>query len=59
MVLGNFQCQGILLIWILIGQRPTVLAIAVDEDRIIWIFFLLPIVSLLVLSPSGIWVSID
>ena len=24
-ILGNFPCQGILLIWIIVGQGPTVL----------------------------------
>ena len=27
MVLGNFQCQGILLIWLIVGQGATVLAV--------------------------------
>ena len=27
MVLGNFQCRGVLLIWSRIGQGPTVLAV--------------------------------
>ena len=27
MVLGNFQCQNVLLIWIIVGQGPTVPAI--------------------------------
>ena len=27
----NFQCQGILLIWIIVGQGPTVLAVGVGE----------------------------
>ena len=27
MVLGNFQCWGILLTWIIVGQRPIVLAV--------------------------------
>ena len=26
MVLGNFQCRSVLLIWIIVGQVPTVLA---------------------------------
>ena len=28
MVLGEFQCRGILLIWIIVGQEPTVLAVS-------------------------------
>ena len=27
MVLGNFQCRGILLVWIVVGHRPTLLAV--------------------------------
>ena len=27
MVLGSFQCRGILLIWVIIGQGPTVFAV--------------------------------
>ena len=30
MVLGNFQCQNVLQIWIIVGQGPTVLAIGAD-----------------------------
>ena len=33
----NFQCRGILLIWILVGQGPT--ALAVDEGGVVWTFF--------------------
>ena len=29
MLMGNFQCQGILVIWIKIGQGPIVLAVDV------------------------------
>ena len=29
MVLHNFQCSGILLIWIIVEQGPTVLAVGV------------------------------
>ena len=27
MVLGNFQCLGVLLVWIAVGQGPTALAV--------------------------------
>ena len=27
MVLGNFQCRGVLLLWIGVGQGPTALAV--------------------------------
>ena len=26
----NFQCRGVLLIWIIVGQRPTALAVVAD-----------------------------
>ena len=26
----NFQCQGVLLIWIIVGKRPSVLAVGAD-----------------------------
>ena len=28
----NFQCRGVLLIWILVGQGPTVLVVGVGGD---------------------------
>ena len=28
--LVNFKCQGILLVWIIVGQGPTALAVGVD-----------------------------
>ena len=48
-VLGNFQCQGTLLIWIIVGQGPSVLAFG--EDGSCLDIFLLSIISLF-LSPS-------
>ena len=30
MVLVNFQCRGVLLIWIRVGQGPTALAVGAD-----------------------------
>ena len=41
MVLGNFQCQGILLSWVGVGQGPTVLA--VGAGGVVWTFFLFSI----------------
>ena len=46
MVLGSFQCLGVLLIRIIAGHGPIVLA--VDASGV-WIFFLL---SIICLSPS-------
>ena len=39
MVLGNFQCRGVLLIWIIVGQGPV--ALACNRYRIdgLWPFF--------------------
>ena len=48
MVLGNLQCRGVLLVWIVVGQGPTVLA--VGAVGVVWTFLLPSIVSLL--SPS-------
>ena len=27
-MLGNCQCQGVLLLWVIVGQGPTVLAVS-------------------------------
>ena len=32
----NFQCRGVLLIWIIVGHGPTALAVSADGG---WIFF--------------------
>ena len=37
-VLSNFQCPGILLIWIIVGQGPTVLSVGAG-DGCLDIFF--------------------
>ena len=33
----NFQCRGVLLIWKIVGEGPT--ALAVDADGLGWTFF--------------------
>ena len=33
----NFQCQGVLLIWIVVGQGPA--ALAVGTCGVVWTFF--------------------
>ena len=33
----NFQCRGVLLIWIKVGQGPT--ALAVGAGGVVWTFF--------------------
>ena len=47
----NFQCRGVLLIWIRVGQGPT--ALAVGAGGVVWTFFLSSIVSLFFLPFSG------
>ena len=41
----NFQCRGVLLIWIKVGQGPT--ALAVGAGGVIWTFFLSSIISII------------
>ena len=43
MVLSNFQCRDILLVWIIIGKEPTVLA--ADADGVVWTLFI-PLICL-------------
>ena len=47
MVQGKLPVQGVLLIWIRVGQGPSVLA--VGSGGVVWTFFLL---SIICLSPS-------
>ena len=47
----NFQCRGVLLIWIIVGQGPTALAMGAGGGCLV-IFFLSSIISLVFLSPS-------
>ena len=44
MVMVNFQCRGVILIWIIVGQGPTMFA--EGADGVVWIFFLSSITSL-------------
>ena len=37
MVLGSFQCRGVLLLWHMVGQGPAVLA--ADAGRVGFFFF--------------------
>ena len=52
----NFQCRGVLQIWIIVGQGPTALA----EGAVgVWTFFLPSIISLSLLLEDGpIWTEI-
>ena len=58
MVLGNFQCWGVLLIWIIVGQGPTVPAVGAGGGCLD-IFFSHLSFSLLFLPLSGRWPDID
>ena len=40
----NFQCWGVLLIWIIVGQGP--IALAVGAGGVVWTFFLSSVISL-------------
>ena len=42
----NFQCRGVLLVWVIVGQRPIALAVGAGGG---WTFFLS---SIFFLSPS-------
>ena len=53
----NVQCRGVLLIWIIVGQRPT--SLAVDAGGDVLPFFLSSIISLFFLPLSGRWPDID
>ena len=52
----NFQCRGILLILIMVGQGPT--ALGIGAVGFVWIFFP-PIISLFFLPLSGTGPNID
>ena len=47
----NFQCQGILLIWIIVGQGP--IALEVGAGGVVCTFFLSSVFSLFFLPFSG------
>ena len=53
----NFQCRGVLLIWIKVGQGPT--AHAVGAGGVVWTFFLSSIFSRFFLPLSGRQPDID
>ena len=53
----NFQCRGVLLTWITVGQGPIVLA--VGEGGVVWTFFLSSITSLFFFALSGRRPDID
>ena len=46
----NFQCTGVQLILIIVGQGPTVLTVGAGGGCVVWTFLLSSIISFL--SPS-------
>ena len=52
MVLVKFQCRGVLLIWMKVGQGPTALPVGAGEGCLDF-FFLSSIICLFFLSLSG------
>ena len=52
MVLGNFPCRGILLVWIIVGHGPIALAVGAGVG-VVWTFLLSFIFSLLFLPLFG------
>ena len=50
----NFQCQGVLLIWIIVGQGPIALAEGAGG-----VFFLSSVISIFILPLSGRRPDID
>ena len=53
----NFQCRGVLLVWIRVGQGPT--ALAVGAGGVVWTFLLSSVLSLLFLPLFGRRSDID
>ena len=57
MMLGNFNCWGIQLIRIIVGQGPTVLAVGVGWDYLV--IFLSPIIPLFLSLSLGDYYKMD
>ena len=57
MALGKLPVPGVLLIRIIVGLGPTVLAVSVGG--VVWTFFLSSIISLFLLPLSGRWSDIN
>ena len=53
----TFQCLGVLLIWMIVGQGPIALAVGADGSCLD--ILLSTIFSLLFLPLSGRWLDID
>ena len=53
----NFQCRGVLLIRIIVGQAPT--ALVVGAGGVVWTFFLSTVISYFYLPLSGRRPDID
>ena len=53
----NFQCHGVLLYWIRVGQGPT--ALAVGAGGVVWTFLLSSVISLFFFPLPGRRPDID
>ena len=53
----NFQCRGVLLIWMIVGQEPIALAVGAGGGCLD--IFLLYIISIVFLPFSGRWSDVD
>ena len=51
---GTIQCQVVLLVWIMVGQGHTVLAVGAGGGSSAIFFFLSPIIFLFLLPLSGV-----
>ena len=54
----NFQCRGVLLVWMIVGQGPIALAVGAGGGCV-WTFFLSSIFSLFFLPLFGKRLDID
>ena len=36
----NFQCRGILIVWFIVGQKPTALAVRADGCCLLYIYYI-------------------
>ena len=50
MALGSFQSRGVLLVWIIVWQGPSVLS--AGAMGVVWIDFLSPVISLTGIQPN-------
>ena len=58
MVLGSFHCRGVLLLWHMVGQGPTVLAAGAGPAGFVFFFFFFFFISSILSSfsdASSLW----